>query len=248
MVHVCTIKKYPDVRVHLITVGPQNIAMTLLLIFTLLTLVTVAFFLIRRRAKPPIKSQGGIEAGFGIPMTEQEVELERQSNEEIIKLLEASIITSGFFRAEKIPELIAKLKGGAVPFGRTNTRVAFEGDNFLTVEEKKVLGLNTRMKYSKKFIEYFDASAFKVIEPKASLERMHLDAFHRVSRKKQLIRLKKQGFVKQVKIVPTGDGGDCGRIKQFKKIYGIEEVPELPLPDCDAQFCRCMYQAIIPEV
>lgn len=222
--------------------------MTFLLIFTLLTLVTIAFFLIRRRAKPPIISKGGIEAGFGIQMTEQEIELERQSNEEIIKLLEGSIITSGFFRAEKIPELIAKLKGGAIPFGRTNTRVAFEGDTFLTVEEKKALGLNTRMKYSKKFIEYFDTSAFKAIEPKATLECMHLDAFHRVSRKKQLLRLKKLGFVKQVKIVPTGDGGDCGRIKRFKKIYSIEEVPELPLPDCDARFCRCMYQAIIPDV
>ena len=39
-------------------------------------------------------------------MTEQEVELERLANEEIIKLLEVSIITSGFFRTEKIPELI----------------------------------------------------------------------------------------------------------------------------------------------
>ena len=181
-------------------------------------------------------------------MTEQEVELERLANEEIIKLLEVSIITSGFFRAEKIPELIAKLKGGAIPFGRTNTKVAFEGDVFLTVEEKKSLGLNTKMKYSKKFIEYFDTSAFKAIEPKSTLECMHLDAFHRVSRKKQLLGVRKLGFVKQVKIVHTGDEGDCGKVKRLKKIYSIEEVPELPLPDCDARFCRCMYQAIISDI
>ncbi|MFA6213629.1 MAG: hypothetical protein WC714_29605, partial [Candidatus Obscuribacterales bacterium] len=150
------------------------------LLITLLTLVVIAFFLIRRRAEPPIKKADSfIDSGFSIPMTKQEVELERQSNEEIIKLLEASIATSGFFRAEKIPELIANLRGGYIPFGRLNTKIALDDDIFLTVAEKKVLSLNTRMKYSKKFIEYFDPLAFKTIEPKATLECMHLDAFHR---------------------------------------------------------------------
>jgi hypothetical protein len=48
--------------------------------------------------------------------------------------------------------------------------VAFEGDVVLTVKEKKALGLNSRMKYSKKFIEYFEPSVLKSIEPKATLE------------------------------------------------------------------------------
>lgn len=132
-----------------------------------------------------------------------------------------------------------------LPFGRVNTKDAFDGDVFLTVEEKRALGLNTRMKYSKKFIEYFDPSIFKTIEPKDALECMHLDAFHRVSRNNDLIKFKKLGFIKQIKIVPVGDAFDCKRIKRFTKIYNIEEVPELPVPDCDAPCCRCYYQPII---
>lgn len=190
---------------------------------------------------------GSIEEGFGIPMTEQEVEVERKYNEEIMQLLEARIITSGFFRVETIPELMAKLRGASVPFGRTNTSVAFGADAILTVSEKKALGLNTRMKYSKAFVEYFDPVAFKTIEPKAFLQYIHIDAYHRVSRKKELLSLKKLGFVKEVKIVPVGDDGDCESIKELKKIFRLEEVPQLPLPGCDASFCRCRYEAIIPN-
>ena len=65
-----------------------------------------------------------------------------------------------------------------------------------------------------------------MIEPKSTLECMHFDAFHQVSRKNELLKLKKLGFVKKVKIVPDDE---CRRIKRFKKIYNIEEVPELPL-------------------
>ncbi len=181
-----------------------------------------------------------MDVRFGITPTPQEIEVARQLNEEILQLLEERIIASGFFRVDKIPELMAKLRGASIPFGRTDTKIAFSGDETLTVKEKKALGLNTRMKYSKTFIEYFDPSAFKTIEPKATLECMHIDTFHRVSRKKELLDMKKLAFVKQVKI-----HGECESIVRFKKIHRIEEAPELPLPDCDAPFCPCWYEAIL---
>jgi hypothetical protein len=224
---------------------------SLLVCMTLLLITLVAFalavFLIKGRAKASTKFEASIETGVGIPMTEEEVELERESNKEILQLLEANIIASGFFRPDKIPELVAKLREGSIPFGRTNTKVVFDGDVILTVKEKKTLGLNTRMKYSKKFIEYFDPPALGRIEPKTALENMHLSAFHRVSRKRELLKLKKLGFVKEVEILPVGDESDCAEIKRFKKVHCIYEVPELPLPACDAPFCRCMYLAIIPR-
>ncbi len=192
--------------------------------------------------KPPIRSDVSIGTGYGISMTDREVELERQSNEEIMQLLEARIVSSGFFRAEKITELMAKLREGSSPFARVNTNVAFDGGAILTVEEKRVLGLNTKMKYSKNFIEYFDPIVFKKIEPKNALTDMHLDAFHRVARKKELRELKELN-VRQVDILPAGDARDCGKIKRFKKTHRINEVPELPLPGCTAPYCRCMYLA-----
>ena len=187
-------------------------------------------------------------AGYSIPVTDSMMEAERQDNEEVMKLLEASIISSRLCRTEKIPELVVRLRKGSSPFARVNTKVEFEGDEVLTIEEKRALGLNTRMKYSKTFIEYFDPTTLRNIEPKALLEDMHLDAFHRVARKRDLRRFRDLGFVKQVKIVPVGDERDCGKIKRFKKIYNIGDVPELPLAGCTAPYCRCIYEAVISEL
>lgn len=213
-------------------------------LFTLVTHTVVGFFFGKKRSAD---SDGALYAGYGIPAADEQGELERKSNEEVMKLVEAKIVASGLFRAEKIPELVERLKEGVVPFGRINTQVAFDGDVILTVKEKKALGLNTRMKYSKKFIECLETSTLGSIEPKAALEGMHLDAFHRVSRKQELLSFKKLGLVKQVKIVPVGDERDCAKIKRFKKLWQIEEVPELPLPGCNAPYCRCMYEAVISK-
>jgi hypothetical protein len=175
------------------------------------------------------------------------VDEERKKNEEIMKLLEEMIVKSGFFVPENIPELMITLKAGQGLFERVNTRCVFDGSVFLSVAEKKALGLNTRMKYSKHFIEYFKRAAFKTIEPKAALECMHLDAFHRVSRKMHLAKLRGIG-VKQVRVAPVGDARDCGKVARMKKVYRIDEVPELPVAGCDSPYCRCIYEAIFPEV
>lgn len=220
----------------------NGLMLTLIILFIL-----TVFWLNKRIMKQSEKSKISVKGGYSIPATKEQIELESQSVEEVMKLLEASVIASGYFRKDKVPELISILRKNSDPFGRTNTKVVFDGDSFLTVEEKRKLGLNTRMKYSKKFIEYFNPVSFKTIEPKNTLECMHLDAFHRVSRREELLKLKKLGFVKKVKVVPTGDSLDCKKINKLRKIYNIEDVPELPLPGCDAPYCRCSYEAIISD-
>ncbi len=218
--------------------------MYILIILFVFTAVTT--FLIRRKHMPPKKFNVSVGEGYGLPMTDQEIELEHQSHEAVLELLEARMISSGFFRAEKIPELIAKLRGGYRPFCHLNTKVAFDGSEILTIEEKKMLGLSPRMKYSRSFIEYFDPIAFKQIEPKETLLNMYYDADYRVWRKKELRRLKELG-VRQVKISPCGDARDCGKIKRLRKTYRIDEVPDLPLPGCTAPYCRCIYLPIIKK-
>jgi hypothetical protein len=219
----------------------------LLLLIAILVVALAVLSLLCRNRKRSGKHTGLVAERYGIPMTEEETAVERQSDEEIMRLLEARITASGYFILDRIPQLMTILRSASVPFGRTNTQVAFAGHVFLSVEEKKELGLNTRMKYSKEFIEYFDPSVFKTIEPKSALEQMHLDASHRVSRKKELLRAMELGFVKRIMIQPVGDGRDCARIKRFRKIHNIDAVPDLPLPDCDAPYCRCMYLPIVPR-
>lgn len=208
-------------------------------LIALLLLISDGFLLMKMVQKQPTSDDPALSP-YGLRMTEEETELERQSNEKILNLLETRIKQSGYFRSDKLPELMRKLRAATVPFGRVNTKAAFGREPFLTLQEKKSLGLNPRMKYSKEFIGCFETSVLGSIEPKSVLEHMHVDAFHRVSREKELQRLRELGF-KKINILPVGDEGDCGAIKRNKKVFPINEVPELPLPDCDAPFCRCMY-------
>src|SRR5665647_605413 len=155
-----------------------------------------------------------VKESFGIQMTDEEIEAEKIFNDEVLKILESRMIESGYLKKEKIPSIVEQLRCHSVPFGRVNTKVLFKGEIFLSVEEKKALGLNTRMKYSKEFIEYFNPSCFSDIEPKTAIEDMHLDAFHRMSRKRQILQFKQSRYIKKVRIKPD----DCSHIKRLKKI------------------------------
>ena len=190
------------------------------------------------------ESVGFDQERYGLQMNCNEIDLEKSFNDEVINSLESIMIMSGYFKTESVPVIIKILRNNSSPFGRVKTESVFQGSCFLTVEEKKSLGLNTKMKYSKEFIEYFNLECLGNIEPKTTLECMHLDAFHKVSRKKQIAKFKRMDFVKKVKLHPDHE---CPRAKRLKKIYDIDDVPELPLSGCGAPFCRCYFEAIIPK-
>ncbi len=217
--------------------GTPDDVMTFLIIALL---VAGVFFLAKQKVKPSNRVSA---AGRGIQMTEEETELERQSVDETMRMLDGFMSASGYFKEEKIPELIATLNSGTAPYDRLNLETVFKGDSYLSVEEKRSLGLNTRMKYSQSFLDYWDPASFQIIEPKGALLCMYHDAFHRVSRKRALESYRKLGFVRTVRIHPD----DCATIKRAKKLYSIDGVPDLPLPGCDAEFCRCWFEAIIPR-
>jgi len=206
------------------------------------------FTVSRRKENAPGIAEIAIHDPYAIPATDKMCEEELQDNDEVINLLEAAMRSSGFFRSEKIPELVSKLRSGSSPFARLNTNAAFEGDQVLSVEEKRALGLNTRMKYSREFIEYFHPTCLKAIEPKSFLGNMHVGAIHRVARRRELLRFRELGFVKQIKIIPVGDEDDCSKIRRFRKIHDLDKAPELPLPGCTVPYCRCRYEPILPDV
>jgi hypothetical protein len=217
------------------------------LLIAMVLVVAVVLLLKKRESSSQPSPKVKMEASYAIQATPKQITQEKKSKEEIMWLLEARIVASGFFRPEKIQELMAQLWSGSVPFGRTNTKAAFEGDVALTVERKRALGLNTRMKYTEAFIQYFEPSAFQTIEPKTYLENMHQDVSNQVFRKNQLIEFRELRFVKQVEICTANDVRDCQKVKRLKKIHDLDEVPELPLQGCDAAYCRCFYQAVIAD-
>jgi hypothetical protein len=62
-----------------------------------------------------------------------------------------------------------------------------------------------------------------------------------ISRKYKLIELRTRGVTK-VKIINMGGDLDCEEIKGHEGVYPIDDVPVLPLPGCDAAYCRCDFE------
>jgi hypothetical protein len=198
------------------------------------------------RAAQVTKKSASPESEFAIPATPEMIEDERQFHEESLRFLEATMIESGYFKPEKIPEFMAMCRREFSPFARIDSRTGNRGADLLTVEEKKALGLNSRMKYTREFIDLFEPSAIKIIEPKSTLSNMRINAKNRAHARAEIRKMKRLGFIREVKIRPVGDAGDCEKIKNIRKVYRIDEVPELPIPGCGSSLCRCMYEAIIP--
>jgi hypothetical protein len=134
---------------------------------------------------------------------------------------------------------MAVLRDSTYPFARLDTKAAYRGA-VLGRDEKRSLGLNPRLKYTREFIEYFQPSALGRIEPKGTLQQMHLDALHRASRTSELARLKSLGFVK-VTIRPVNG---CSPIRRLGKTYNLDEAPALPLKGCN-RLCMCYYEAVM---
>lgn len=89
----------------------------LIIIIITFGIVALAFFLSRKKSDHSNNFDTTSKVGYGIKIPEEELELERHAKEEIMKLLETMIVSSGYFRKEKIPELMATLRKGSVPFG-----------------------------------------------------------------------------------------------------------------------------------
>ena len=210
-------------------------------------ILLVACFRPRKAKARAMKKRPATPPGFAFPATPEMIDDERQSQEESLRFLEAAMTESGYFGPAKIPELISMCRSEFRPFARIDDRFGSRGDDLLTIEEKKALGLNSRMKYSREFIDLFEPSALKLIEPNSTLSNMRISAKNRAHSRTEIRKMKRLGFIREVKICPVRDAGDCKKIKNFRKVYSIDEVPELPIPGCDSSLCRCMYIAIIPS-
>lgn len=171
------------------------------------------------------------------------VEQEKQEKEKYTEIAEQTIVNvniSGYFKSEFLPIIAEKVRKNTIPgYGYTDF---FNKEDCLTLEEKKELGLNTRRKYSRELINALTKKGLTAENPNILLENIWLAAFHKVSRKYELQRLKDLG-VKYVQILDCNDERDCKAIKKCKKRWLIDEVPELPLPNCNADYCRCSYIA-----
>lgn len=211
---------------------------------TLLIVIIVAFVYKKLKSKGENRPFPQVPPN-GLKMTNQEISGEARVIEEELRLAKQLIKESGLIKEEKIGQLLKALEGSRSPFERLSLKPITDGEPYLTIEEKNKLGLNSRMKYSKQFIDYFRIDALPNIEPKSAINNICLDAWHRAHRQGELDKLKRMGFVSHVKIMSCDDGDDCKQVKKFKGKYPLDRAPELPLKECDATYCRCWYEPVI---
>jgi hypothetical protein len=204
------------------------------ILFALAVYFTVRLLRPRRRSSP-----------YGLQMTPAEVEDEKRIRSDEMRTLEEMLRRAPFVHANKVDLMMARMRDQSAPFARLRSEPRFEDDRLLTVPEKKALGLNTRMKYSAQFIECFDPAFFDRIEPKAELRSMHVNAFHRAHRLKQLAEFRRTGVVKFVRVDCVGDADDCEAARKLRKRFALDQAPDLPLAACDVDECRCGYKPVL---
>jgi hypothetical protein len=174
----------------------------------------------------------------GIRLEGEPAQEENNKFRDITEAIIRDIAMSGYFKEEKLAIINAKITEMVRPgYGYSDP---FLLDDCLSLEEKKALGLNSRQKFSREFIDALSEKGMSHPDPKDILKVIYLKHFHSIHRKYELLRMKRIG-IKTVKIEDCGDERDCKAIKRLKKVWPIDEVPELPLPGCTAEYCRCTY-------
>jgi hypothetical protein len=161
------------------------------------------------------------------------------------KILESSIKDSGHFNAANVGPLMTILsQERRHSYGKlAHSALEYGGPNytFLTAQEKKALGLNTRKTYTRELVSFFNPKSLGVMEPKSLLYDLKAGAFYRTARTFSLAKMRKLGFIKRVS-VQCSDG--CAAIQRAERTFTISGAPALPLAECD-RTCACTYAPVM---
>ncbi|GHV28088.1 hypothetical protein AGMMS4952_10950 [Spirochaetia bacterium] len=184
-------------------------------------------------------------ASIGIKLSSEDQEEENKKYKEIAEATIESVKQSGFFKPEYFPKISKMIQEKALPGCHWHDPFSYE--DCLSLEEKKTIGLNTRQKYSREMVETLTELGLRHENPKRILEILYYRNYHKICGKYELIRLRRVG-IDTVEILDCNDERDCQAIKKFKKVWPIDQVPELPIPGCNAEYCRCCYTAYFSDL
>jgi hypothetical protein len=168
-----------------------------------------------------------------------------KKNNDIIPLVDIKLKESKYFTDEGITfveELLSQKKLSESSI--SEIMKPFHAEPIIPLEMRKEYNINTRQKTN---IDLF----YKLTEDGKHcncitdfLENIILSSVSKITNKYTLLQYKKEG-IKKVEIICAGDDRDCPAVKKIKKPFKIDEVPELPLPECTAELCRCCYAPIV---
>lgn len=172
----------------------------------------------------------------------------KKKNKEILSLIKEKLENSAFYTEESVKLILNKLKHHN--FCETSIQVIlkqFREEPCLNLEEKKQYGINTHQKINKNYFNLLTEVGKHQEYILTDLENIILSSEHKIHNKYELLECKALG-IKNVQISCCNDDRDCPAVKKYcNRIYPINAVPELPLPECTADVCRCIYLSVISE-
>jgi hypothetical protein len=141
----------------------------------------------------------------------------------------------GFFRPEKY-ELLESI----IPKVGGYNNDPFSYSDCLNDEEKENLHIDTEYKVSREMVDCMNEYGLSQKDPRNIIPVIYYMNYFAVGRKYKLLEFKARG-VKKVKIFSAGGDLDCKAVESVRRVFPLDSVPELPLRDCDAPYCRCEY-------
>jgi hypothetical protein len=149
---------------------------------------------------------------------------------------------SGYFKQEKVSymeKVIPKIGGYLTD--------PFSYNDCLSDEEKAAFHIKPELKISREMADCMSEKGLAEKDPRQIVPIIYYMNFFNISRKYKLMELRTRGVTK-VKIVSMGGDLDCEEIKgHAAKIFSLNNVPVLPLPGCNAPYCRCDFDACEDE-
>lgn len=128
----------------------------------------------------------------------------------------------------------------------------FEEDAFLTLEQKRELGLNTRQKIHSVLPRILSDEGMKCGRPSGVIGDIALAARMNASMHDSIIKMSKPGLVAGVKIVACDCTGETpcawAQRNRGKVLPATEETEAQRLRECDCSpYCMGYYEAVFPE-
>jgi hypothetical protein len=164
------------------------------------------------------------------PMKKNEI-LRKETMEGMME----DIKNCGFFRPEKY-ELLEKI----IPKVGGYNNDPFSYNDCLNDEEKEALHIDTEYRVSREMVECMNETGLAQKDPRNIIPVIYYMNYFAVGRKYKLLEFKARD-IQKIKIVCAGGDLDCRAVEKIQGDFTLDSVPELPLPDCDAPYCRCEY-------
>jgi hypothetical protein len=148
------------------------------------------------------------------------------------------------FRPEAIgwiaPKVHEQIRSGANWRSIADT-IARQG-RVLTGDEAKQAGLHPRTKIGERFVQAVAANSVR--DAKQALFIAIQKAASTANRRYHLQKHREAGVTK-VKFMSCHDERDCAAAREIDGSELLIEKAVLPLPGCEAPYCRCMFQAVV---